>query len=83
MNETSLVLSIYVLNIRCPIYSCFVSVLSMTCGTEQFTNFSVVKAYVFPVWLGIIPPLFAFLEVRKQFHRVRYCHKLVSGRQEK
>lgn len=36
----------------------------------QFANFNVVKGYVFPVWLAIIPPVFIVLEVLKQSKRV-------------
>ncbi|CAM9317590.1 unnamed protein product, partial [Sphacelaria rigidula] len=34
-----------------------------------FANFGIVRRYVFPVWLGIIPPIFLYLEVRKQYRR--------------
>lgn len=37
---------------------------------EQFASFDVVKQFVFPVWLAIVPPIFLFLEIRKQFTRV-------------
>lgn len=36
----------------------------------QLGNFKVVQSTLFPIWLGIIPPVFFFLEVRKQFRRV-------------
>lgn len=39
----------------------------------QFANFNVVKGYVFPVWLAIIPLVFFVLEVRKQLNRVSEC----------
>lgn len=37
---------------------------------EQFASFNVVKQFVFPVWLAIVPPIFLFLEIQKQFTRV-------------
>lgn len=37
---------------------------------NQLGNFKVVQEILFPVWLGVIPPIFFVLEVRKQFKRV-------------
>lgn len=36
----------------------------------QIANFNVVKGYIFPAWLAIIPIVFIVLEVRKQLNRV-------------
>ena len=42
----------------------------MLSNLGQLGNFKVVQSTLFPIWLGIVPPLFFILEVRKQFRRV-------------
>lgn len=47
---------------------------------EQFSNFKVVERYLFPIWLGIVPPLFLIMEVKKQVRRVSLSVPAYPGR---
>lgn len=46
------------------------AVVSPPVRPQQLGNFEIVRKLLFPIWLGLVPVFFLYLEVRKQFARV-------------